>query len=112
MPNSNGNQTSETMRKVIAHGISTVPVKLDGSKEPAGKVLPQVWDDTTQKMKAVWKPFQTRFATEEEIARWNGYGLAAVCGLISGNLELLDGDCVKSVRLYLRLEVISKIGSE
>src|SRR5947209_5087790 len=102
MSNDKVNKTREAMRNVLALGISVVPIKLDGSKQPAGKVLPQEWDDTAKKMKAVWKPFQTRLATDDEITRWNGYGLAAVCGQISGNLEVIDGDCVKSIQPFLR----------
>jgi hypothetical protein len=55
-------------------------------------VLPKEWDEAEQRMKSTWKPFQSRFATDDEIKPWNGYGVAAVCGAISGNLEIFDCD--------------------
>jgi P4 family phage/plasmid primase-like protien len=66
--------------KLVAAGISVIPVKRDGSKIPAL--------DT-------WSPYMERFATAEEIGQWFGripLGLGIVAGSISGNLEVLDFD--------------------
>jgi hypothetical protein len=84
--------TSQVMRSLIAQGISFVPISLDGSKQPAWRVLPKQWDEAEQRMKSTWKPLQWRFPTDAEIKRWNGYGVGAVCGAISGNLEIFDCD--------------------
>jgi hypothetical protein len=66
-------------------GISIVPIRLDGSKEPA---LDR------------WKPYQSRIANDEELLEWFSHGchgVGLVCGLISGGLEVLDFD---DCRLY------------
>jgi hypothetical protein len=61
-----------------AAGCSTVPIKLDGSKATPIR----------------WKDFQSRLPTSEERSAWfqNRYGVAVVCGAISGGLEILDFD--------------------
>lgn len=61
-------------------GISILPVALDGSKRPAYG----------------WQEYQSRRSTEAERARWfdgpNPYGIGAIGGTVSGNLEILDFD--------------------
>jgi hypothetical protein len=61
-------------------GLSVVPIKGDGSKSPP----------------LAWKEFQSRIASEAEIASWfsNGHlrGVAVLGGRISGNAEHLDFD--------------------
>lgn len=67
-------------RTLTGAGISVVPIVPDGSKAPAIK----------------WKRYQTEIADAETIHGWysngSGYGIAAVCGSVSGNLEDLDID--------------------
>jgi P4 family phage/plasmid primase-like protien len=87
------------MRFLVEQGISNLPISLDGSKRPAWRVLPKKWDEAEKRMKSTWKPFQSRYPTGDEIDRWNGYGVAAVCGKISGNLEVIDND---SLSVWLR----------
>ncbi len=64
--------------RLLASGISLIPVKPDGSKSAA----------------VPWKRYQSQRATAAQIAAWcrKGYGLAVVAGKVSGNLEILDFD--------------------
>ncbi len=77
-------------------GVSLIPIALDGQKGPASALLPREPDPDTGGYKPTWNPFKERFATEDEARRWwsNGHpaGLAAVCGALSGGLELIDFD--------------------
>jgi putative DNA primase/helicase len=61
-----------------AQGVSVVPARSDGSKAPA----------------AVWKQYQLRRPTIEELTAWfaqpDVHGLGLVCGKVSGNLEMLE----------------------
>jgi putative DNA primase/helicase len=59
-------------------GCSVIPVRTDGSKKPLGE----------------WKDAQTSRAGHARVERWfnssHGYGIAIVCGAVSGNLEMLE----------------------
>lgn len=95
--NGNGHNPSAeevlaTSRGYLAAGLSIIPVKTDGSKAPASDVLPKEFDSKDQKLKATWKPFQSRYATEGELQQWSRKGIAIVCGAISGSLEVIDND--------------------
>jgi ribosomal protein L37AE/L43A len=60
-------------------GLSVLPVKEDGSKEPDGK----------------WKQYEETRPTEAQVRAWfaNGRaGIGAVMGKVSGNLELFEFD--------------------
>ncbi len=63
-----------------AAGVCVVPPRQDGSKGPA----------------VDWKVYQRRLPTLQDLVRWYAdprrTGLGAVCGQISGGLELLDFD--------------------
>ncbi|QDV66204.1 bifunctional DNA primase/polymerase [Crateriforma conspicua] len=63
----------------IANGISVFPIRLDGSKAPA---IP------------TWDPFKERIATIDEVCDLFRHprGIAVVCGVVSGGLEVLDFD--------------------
>ncbi|MCW3061545.1 MAG: phage/plasmid primase, family [Capsulimonas sp.] len=86
----------------IASGVSVIPIAGDGSKAPDWGVLPKEYDEQSQRNKSVWKPFQSRFATDEELVRWFGSdavvqgdlvrGIGIVGGIVSGHLEILDFD--------------------
>jgi replicative DNA helicase len=88
-----------------AAGVSVVPVRLDGSKAPLGE----------------WTTAQQTPATAEQVrARFgDGHpGLGAVCGKVSGNLEMLEleGRAVKEglrerLRDALRPELWSKLNA-
>lgn len=73
-----------------ASGVSVVPMRTDGSKQPA---LYQ------------WHTYQQRHATLQELECWfhDGQpGLAFITGAISGNLEALDFDCRETFESWLR----------
>jgi hypothetical protein len=61
-------------------GLSLVPILPDGSKAPA---IP-------------WKRYQTHRPTAEDVEIWYTprlrFGIGIVCGVVSGNLEVLDFD--------------------
>jgi hypothetical protein len=68
-------------------GYSQLPVKINGTKEPA---------------LLTWEKFQSRLPTDKERAGWFGVhpdtgkkpsrGIAALMGKVSGNAEAIDGD--------------------
>jgi hypothetical protein len=60
-------------------GLSVIPIKPDGSKAPAVR----------------WDVYRRSLPTAEEIERWFGpgrYGIALVCGRVSGGREVIDFD--------------------
>src|SRR5262245_36550336 len=67
-------------------GLSTIPIKADGSKSPA---LPS------------WKPYQERLPDEGELRQWFGNGarpgVAIVGGKVSGNLEVIDLEAIAPI---------------
>jgi Bifunctional DNA primase/polymerase, N-terminal len=78
-------------------GGSVIPIAVDGTKRPAGWLLPRVWDPYEQQWKPSWKPFQRRLPTQAELLRWFAHefvGLALIGGQISGGLEILDFDAI------------------
>ncbi len=78
--NSEGVVNETLARRYIQGGLSPIPVRNDGSKEPALKT---------------WKPFQSRYARDEELERWfsiSVHGIGIVCGTISRGLEVIDFD--------------------
>jgi putative DNA primase/helicase len=74
-----GNEAEALALSCRGAGISTIPVRCDGSKAPA---------------LSTWDPFKTRLPSEEEIHSWfgNGHrnGVAVVGGGVSGHLGVLD----------------------
>jgi len=74
--------------EALAAGLCPVPPKMDGSKAPIG----------------AWKSFQHFPPDEAQIRKWysasnlTGYGL--VTGKVSGNLELLEFDCITSYHSF------------
>ncbi len=63
-------------RRLLAAGISCIPVKTDGSKSPAI---------------SSWKEFEQRQPTESEVSKWpTNAGIAVIGGEVSGNLGILD----------------------
>ena len=66
-------------RRLVAAGLPVIPILPNGSKAPP----------------LDWKCYQSRRPTEAELLVWFGrprFGLAIVCGEISGHLEVLDFD--------------------
>lgn len=68
----------DVARKLVASGVSVIPVRTDGTKAPA----------------VSWKTFQERLPTDDELLDWFGSaepcGIAMICGEVSGGLEVLD----------------------
>lgn len=68
-------------RRLVDAGFSVVPIRLDGSKQPAV---------------SAWKPYQHQRPTAAELAAWfdglNPPGIAIIGGEISGHLEISDCD--------------------
>jgi len=66
--------------RLVAAGLSVLPIKPDGSKAPA---------------LATWKPYQSRQPTSDEVHHWfrdRPLGLGIIGGSVSGSLEVLDFD--------------------
>jgi Bifunctional DNA primase/polymerase, N-terminal len=82
-------------RRLVAAGLSVIPIAVDGTKRPAGWLLPKAWDEHEQRWTPTWKPYQRTRPTDAELARWFGHGtlgVALIGGAISGHLEILDFD--------------------
>jgi hypothetical protein len=70
-------------------GINVIPMCTDGSKRPALKN---------------WRSYQQRRVTPGEVNQWfraRAWGLAAITGTISGNLEALDIDSAETYQVWL-----------
>lgn len=79
-------------------GISTIPILANGTKRPA----------------VSWAPYQAKLPELGEISQWWGngheYGLAVICGAVSGNLEMteLEGRVALDSSLMARIEAVSE----
>src|SRR5262245_27444714 len=77
---SDANDTLALARAYLAAGLSLVPILRDGSKHPLGK----------------WKQYQKKPPGDGELRYWfdrdEPWGVALVCGEVSGGLEVLDFD--------------------
>src|SRR6188474_776227 len=71
-------KVSEVARIWQAAGVSIIPILANQTKRPAIK----------------WSPYQAAIPTLGEVDQWWGngkpYGLALICGAVSGNLELVE----------------------
>lgn len=79
--------TLEVARAMVAGGVSLIPIRVDGTKGPA---VPE------------WTTYQGRLPTEDELERWfaRPAGIAAVCGAVSRNMEVIDIDSADLVQPY------------
>jgi P4 family phage/plasmid primase-like protien len=94
--NGNGHARTAALAYLRA-GLSIIPIKTDGSKQPAWDLLPKEPDpNRADRLKAVWKPFTSRLPTEDEVAHWfrgrKPPGIGVISGAVSGNLEIIDFD--------------------
>ncbi len=74
------NSVLHTAQTALAAGISVLPIRANGSKQP----------DLDS-----WREYQQHRASETEVEQWfhtNEPGIAFVTGRVSGNLEVLDFD--------------------
>ena len=80
-------------------GVSTIPIRTNGTKRPVVE----------------WAEYQARIPGLGDLERWWGngheYGLAVICGAVSGNLEMteLEGSVALNADL---METIDRIASE
>ena len=75
-----GSYVYHTALQAAAVGISVVPIRTDGTKQPS---------------LGGWREYQKRRASEVELERWfcsGEPGIAFITGAVSGNLEALDFD--------------------
>jgi hypothetical protein len=96
------NNMTEVYRAAEAYrkaGLSLLPIRADGSKMPACRSLPKVWDEREGTYRHPWKPYTLRQPTADEVRFWfddprdrNVYGLAVIGGAVSGGLEIIDCD--------------------
>lgn len=79
----------ETARAAYAAGLSIVPPREDGSKQPDG----------------AWKHHQTTLPTPEQMRAWyvtgNRAGVGIVCGAVSGNVECFEFDDRETYRAFI-----------
>ena len=73
----------EVALQLSAAGISFIPIEPDGTKQPAHELGP-------------WNPYREQHPTPDKIRHWfangKGFGIAALCGAISGNFYIWDFD--------------------
>lgn len=70
----------DTSRRYVEGGLSVIPVRVDGSKQP---------------VVSEWRTYQQRRPTPEELRKWfkgTATGIAIIGGVVSGNLTRLDFD--------------------
>src|SRR5258708_4031121 len=85
-----GSSVHHTALEACAAGISVVPIRTDGTKQPR---------------LSAWRAYQKRQAGQAEVNHWFGnadVGIAFVTGAVSGNLEALDFDCYDTFEVWLR----------
>ena len=72
------NNILQTALRCTEQGYSVIPLRADGSKQPA----------------IAWTPYQVRRATEDEVRYWFNADarLGIVSGKVSGNLLVIDFD--------------------
>jgi hypothetical protein len=81
-------------KNYLSQGLSVIPIRLDGSKEPA----------------IAWKPYQTQLASQSLVEKWFGQetsGIGVVTGEISGNLTIIDFDEDAEVAFSKFWEIVS-----
>lgn len=89
-----------TARRYVKADLSVIPLYLDGSKRPDGRVLPKEWDEVKQSHEPTWKPFQVAQPTDADLVAWFGKGVLRGIGITGGkgsrkgnaDLEIIDCD--------------------
>ena len=104
-PDLSAEEILATARQYIAAGLSVIPIATDGTKSPAWEGLPKEYDPIQKRDRYVWKPFQTRKPTDDELQEWahRKYGIGIVGGKISGCFQALDNDNVPLWNPYVEL---------
>lgn len=79
----------------LRSGLSVIPVKTDGSKQPDAEALPTVCSVRSRKLVGTWEPFIYRTPSITEIIEWFAWddrAIGIVGGAVSGGLEVIDFD--------------------
>lgn len=92
---------------LVAAGISVLPISPNGTKQPAGHLLPFHQAASNKPPRRSWSSLQTRLPTPDELERWYAggsipNGIAAICGTVSGNLEAIDVDDPELIQPWLQ----------
>lgn len=92
-------------RAYVAAGLSVMPIMTDGTKRPLSQKLPRIPNENGDGYKPSWLPFTERLPTDEELARMFGgpepVAVAAICGAVSGGMEVLDLDEVSLIDQFM-----------
>lgn len=104
------NQVRDEALRLTSAGLSVIPITAGGSKDPAYWKLPTVWDEHEQKERRVWKLFQHRIASPEEVIEFFNFcmpglipGIGVICGRVSDGLEVIDVDDWETAQAFLKL---------
>jgi len=54
-------------KAMVRGGVSVIPVRADGSKQPAFELLPKEWSEEGQRFRRPWSTFKTRRPTLAEL---------------------------------------------
>ena len=100
------NRTLEAAMSYVAAGLSVIPIKPNGLKQPASNLLPVISEDVEGCPRRSWRPFVATRPTPELLQRWFGgwgnlCGIAVVGGRVSGNLEAIDIDQTELIEPWL-----------
>lgn len=92
---------------LVSAGISVLPISPNGTKQPAGHLLPFHQPVADKPPRRSWSSLQTRLPTTDELERWYAggsipNGIAAICGAVSGNLEAIDVDDPDLIQPWLQ----------
>ncbi len=87
----------EVSQRLVCAGLSCIPIEaIEGSKRPDALRLPCPHDRVSGRQKPSWAAYQIRRPTKDELRKWHEisgpYGLAVICGTVSGGLEVIDVD--------------------
>ena len=81
-------------------GLSLIPINAQ-TKRPYARLLPTKGNTNGEPIQGkhgperTWDPYQSRRASDDEVAEWLSHGIhavAMVCGAISGSAEVIDFD--------------------
>ncbi len=88
--------TQQTWPAALAAGVNVFPPREDSTKAP--------WGD--------WKAYQSKRVTPEQCRAWWGprTGIGAICGRISGNLELFEFDDRDTYHAFKELAQQAELG--
>ncbi|MEZ5941211.1 MAG: bifunctional DNA primase/polymerase [Planctomycetaceae bacterium] len=100
------NNTLEASKAYVDAGLSVIPIKPNGLKQPATNMLPVISEAVEGSPRRGWAPFTVMRPTPGHLQRWfggwgNSCGIAVVGGRVSGNLEAIDIDQTELIAPWL-----------